>query len=540
MKRFLIISLFATIIFAFCSCARFRNEDTGENGYEHDTIVETPEVPRETDRAIPPFELSIHFNSGYFVFDTNLPIWRVVSEMINVNITSTATPTITCPLTALGYEAIRGFPADIYGGTDLSASFIRYGMEGYFLPLNDLIANYALNISQALEQNPQARIAAIAPDGNIYHLPVISMHTPANNAWFIRLDWLDAVGLSVPDTVQELENAMIVFRDEMPAILNVDKVKPLVFGCWLNMIRLTNLWGSRAFGSSDSNIRFAPREDSDEIFHTWTDPEFKEAIIQLSRWYNMGLIDRNVFSRGLGARFELLGQNFSGVVFDCPISTVVLNELFAETINGYNMIPMMVPINTNGERLNEHRHPPVFNQSWAISANSSDPVSMIRFFDFFFSEIGVSLLNHEQDVSGFDYAENAGDDSIRLSESLVHLIGETRFESEFRPFIGIRNTHPIQVVSASQSISSAIALNESVSFPRQMPYINFSRDEQNTIDLIEPYLNAFLDSAIKEMIIGGTAYIESRWEQFVEEAMSYGLPVLLAVYQEAFNRTIRK
>src|SRR5699024_2470986 len=71
----------------------------------------------------------------------------------------------------------------------------KYGEQGVFIPLNDLIEQYAPNFQKVLEEYPDIRKAITMPDGNIYALPTI--HDPEFTAMIIALkpwyreDWLE-------------------------------------------------------------------------------------------------------------------------------------------------------------------------------------------------------------------------------------------------------------------------------------------------------------------------------------------------------------
>jgi len=535
-KAKLALIVLVLLALALSACGRFRNNERDENGESTDVIIdvtETPEEPEEIDIGALPFELTIHFNSGLGIFDASLPQWQLVSELTNVHFTGTANPNITCPDEAFADEASQGFQSYLYGGISFAEHFIQYGMYGYFLSLNELIENYAPNISELFESFPDFRIASTAPDGNIYFLPVFASEgvLDLSFTWFIRNDWLDLLHLSTPTTVQELENVLIAFRDQMPGILGVTEVVPLVYGSWLNAMRLTNLWGSRAFGNSDYNVRVAPRENSDELFHTWTDPQFKSALIQISRWFEMGLIDRNLFNRGLGARFELLSQNLAGAVFDCPISTEVLNEIFKETIDGYNLARIWHPF--SDDSLPEHRLSNILSQSWAISANNPDPTSTIRLIDFLYGRQGSTILSLADGDFNVDSHQQTA-----LQGSNVFLPFANPLADE-AAFIGARRIiHHSQISFDEEGTAVHETIASHGPIARQLPTMNFTPQERETIYKIESELNVFLDAEIQAMIIGGRALIESRWDYFLEEANDLGLEELVATYQQAFDRSM--
>lgn len=85
----------------------------------------------------------------------------------------------------------------------------KYGQEGAFAPLNDLIDEYAPNYKKYLDAHPEVRKAITTEDGQIYGLLVAgSDEVKAAQGWEIRKDWLDKLGLETPKTVNELHDVL--------------------------------------------------------------------------------------------------------------------------------------------------------------------------------------------------------------------------------------------------------------------------------------------------------------------------------------------
>src|SRR5699024_7093174 len=63
---------------------------------------------------------------------------------------------------------------DVFHGAGIPVSDqAKYGKEGVFIPLNDLIDEYAPNFKSIMEQYPEVEKSITMPDGNIYALPLI-------------------------------------------------------------------------------------------------------------------------------------------------------------------------------------------------------------------------------------------------------------------------------------------------------------------------------------------------------------------------------
>src|SRR5699024_3415857 len=83
----------------------------------------------------------------------------------------------------------------------------KYGKQGTFIPLNDLIDEYAPNLRKVLDENPDIEKGLTLPDGNIYSFPTI--YSPdfeslliGAKGW-INGDWVDQLNMDNPETTEE-------------------------------------------------------------------------------------------------------------------------------------------------------------------------------------------------------------------------------------------------------------------------------------------------------------------------------------------------
>jgi len=107
------------------------------------------------------------------------------------------------------------------------------GKEQMLMPLNDLIDQYAPNIASWFEQYPEVKAASTYVDGNIYTLPIDSSLEYGQFYYTLRgwinQEWLDALNLEVPQTLDEFYDTMVAFRDNDPNGNNLQDEIPISF-----------------------------------------------------------------------------------------------------------------------------------------------------------------------------------------------------------------------------------------------------------------------------------------------------------------------
>lgn len=109
---------------------------------------------------------------------------------------------------------------DIILGVQVSPSTEElYGTaEKMFVPLNDLIDQYAPNFKAIMEARPEVKAQITALDGNIYALPSLQdcYHCSYSQKMWVNHDWLKKLNIEPPTTTEEFYNMLVAFRDQDP------------------------------------------------------------------------------------------------------------------------------------------------------------------------------------------------------------------------------------------------------------------------------------------------------------------------------------
>ncbi len=104
-------------------------------------------------------------------------------------------------------------PDAIQGYSFNTSDIVQYGIgDELFMPINDLL-KYCPELSKVMTDDPTIKTALTATDGNIYGFPALSNVYSYLLRFFIDTDWLKAVNLKNPTTLDELKAMLIAFRD---------------------------------------------------------------------------------------------------------------------------------------------------------------------------------------------------------------------------------------------------------------------------------------------------------------------------------------
>ncbi|MFB5760896.1 extracellular solute-binding protein [Paenibacillus medicaginis] len=86
--------------------------------------------------------------------------------------------------------------------------------QGGALPLDDLLPKYAPNVWNSIPEEAWNIVRSASEDGKIYYVPKVFL--VPERAPLIRKDWIDKVGMKMPETVEDYVELLKAFRDKDP------------------------------------------------------------------------------------------------------------------------------------------------------------------------------------------------------------------------------------------------------------------------------------------------------------------------------------
>lgn len=222
-----------------------------------------------------------------------------------------------------------------------ASQIIKLAKAGLLLPLDELLEKYAsplvkLMINEANESASGQLFAAVTYNGHIYAMPtIIDTWAGTNNTHWIRKDLLDELGLPVPETLQQFEEAMAAYKQKYPD------------GTGLYMEN----WGGHLSGTEvvfNAKGAFPGRWVEDEaqpgrLVYGSLQPEVKESLALLQDWYKKGYIHKEFVVKkyyqdfiagkalSLYGSWALIHGPFIDTVKNNPEAVIVPVPLFVES-----------------------------------------------------------------------------------------------------------------------------------------------------------------------------------------------------------------
>lgn len=197
-------------------------------------------------------------------------------------------------------------PDVFLGGAITDADISAY--PELFLPLNDYVEEQAPNVMRMFEEKPDTRMLAVFTDGNIYGLPSVKFHRPdSTSMMMINQDWLDALGLETPRTLEEFRDVLRAFRDGDPNGNGKADEIPFDFSNNRGLFTAMNLIGAYGKCAEDFSGEWFGMAQGEILFLPVTE-EYYQLTGYLHSLFEEGLINPEVFSQDY-SQFQQKSKN---------------------------------------------------------------------------------------------------------------------------------------------------------------------------------------------------------------------------------------
>ena len=236
------------------------------------------------------------FGDDYKLADNR--IMKVLEEMTNVSFEYTEVTRAESVEKANLLIAGDDYPDCFFKLPDLD--WASLGAEGIVIPLEDLIREYAPNLTVLLDERDGWADLAEA-DGHIYVLSAVQ--NPTTNVgssvlWYNK-SWMESLGMDEPTNMDELTELLRAFKandlngngdpdDEIPLHLNISH-------SWKDM--QTYMTDGIHWYSKYMALMNQGEYEGEMVYYPRTE-EFKENLLKyLILWYQEGLLDQNMFTQ---------------------------------------------------------------------------------------------------------------------------------------------------------------------------------------------------------------------------------------------------
>lgn len=523
-----------------------------ESGFDEKGLSAPGELPITKD----PITISVFVKESADMEDiTKHTVFQELTEKTNINFDFTVVPEDGSKDKLNMLLAGGDYPDVIFGAGLSNSELMRYGAsEGIFIPLNDLIDKYGKNIKDRWEENPQIKEAMTAPDGNIYGIPTVDSggmsHNSISYKMWMNTEWLDKVGMDMPETTEDFRKVLEAFRDQ-DVNGNGDPNDEIPLSgatqTWAADVYLYLLNAFDYFNPDEGYLKL-----KDGVISGCADTEgFKEGLDYIAGLYRDGLIDpaaltqnqSQLFTVGNGEEVVLgtVASGFYGIFVDT--GNVERAQQYDDLLpltgpNGYRGIPALHSPSISGAQI-------------VITDKCKNPEAALKLVDLFCGEewtvrAQIGIKGHDWDdadegtvgldgVTPAKYKRLKPDDDRKDVTLIWALRGiEPNWKNLFQVTGSIYDTENLE----ARLQQCTDKLRPYVADVDDLPAFYMDEDTSMQISSMQAAIDDYVTAAIVDFITGAKS-VDKDWDAYIDGLKKLQYDEYIELNQQVYDENYK-
>lgn len=461
-------------------------------------------------------------------------LWQEYEKMTGVHVDWEMIPTDS--LTEKRNIMLAGgdYPDAFFTASIPTADLFKYGSQGVFIKLNDLIDKYAPNVKKLLDEYPEVKKGLTMPDGNIYSLPMILdpkfTSVRAGGKMWLKQEWLDKLNIPEPQTTDDFYKMLKAIKEQDPnGNGQPDEVPFAAVGVGSLINYLKGAWGLGNRGNAHGNVDVDPQ--SGKLRFIPIDPNYKEMLQYMNRLYDEGLIAKDIFTLETSQFLAKGSQGIYGAMITTSPYTLMNQK-------GY--VGATALAGPHGDRLYAAVGSPLASVgAFAITDHNKYPEATMRWIDYLYGDEGSKMF-----FMGFKDKsyEETPDGELKYTEEITNNPNGLTFEQALVKYVvwpggGYPNIVRQKYFKGAESLPEAVAAAQKFSqyFPKEIwPPFSFTPEENEKMAALGADLTSYVNEMQAKFITGKSPFAE--WDNYVATLRKMGLDEYMKIYEAAYNR----
>ena len=528
-----IVALVLALVMMLSVLAACNNEKPNETTQPKETQGNQPAEtkPQETEDPGITFPLAETLEVSAMITQGNSTyphadnlVWKYLQEQSNIKFNFTEFPSgeskekMNLLLSSGDYPELV-----LKTGVDIA----KFGADGIFIPLEDLIRENMPNLCAVIDEL-DAWSELEAGDGHIYSIPFIGRvreYSQGGMRLWINQKWLDAVGMEMPTSKEELYQVLKAFKEKDPNGNGQADEIPLIprGGSSINsLMSLLNIFGDTGYYMT----RYMSVQDGEMVFLPTTEYFKEDWIKYLKKFYDEGLLHPDSFTiKAADIKAIATSGDVVGMVWLSEATSYYFDNGTAGdwvTLKPFN--PETFTLDTG-----------ITNKSFAITDKCQNPEIILAFFDQFYTEEGGRLAR-----LGIDYTVNA-DGTFTQNESAYEnytyqctLLGGTTlpFKEPDLYFQGFSDPQEQHCMDELYTEGYGTCVVGTI-----MPTLVHGEDYADEISALYSDINSYVRNYVAECVTG-VIDVDATWADFQNTLKQMDVERMMELYNTSYQNAI--
>lgn len=395
--------------------------------------------------------------------------------------------------------------------------------DQYIIPLNDVLNQYAPNLSGYIEEHPELEKALKTDAGNYYMFPWLrdSDMLRSFTGYVVRKDWLDEQNLDIPVTLDDWTVMLKSFKENYGATFSAYNARMPEMGFW-NAYGVTKSF----YLDDDGKIQYGPIQEG-----------YKEGLKLMHEWYEAGYIDPDLSTMDdTGVQTKVLNDKVAAsFTSGVQIGNWGTNIKSANSSAVWAAAPY--PVLNEGDPIEfiQMENMP-YNLGAAITTACKDVELAARFLDYGYSEEGRLFWNFG--AEGESYTMENGEPTF--TDEVMNYAGGV--DSALTKYMGTQGAGmSIQDTRMWTQKSSPLAVeavklwtSENNMKKHIIPYLTPTTEESTDMTSLLNAIQTYVDEMYFKFLLGEESL--DNFDQYVETIQSMQIEHVLELKTAQLER----
>lgn len=388
-------------------------------------------------------------------------------------------------------------------------------------------------ICKLMEAYPDAVPEALTESGWLAGMPQLSMQTETTQTFgpMIRKDWLDELGLNVPETYDELHDVLAAFKEKKGADA------PLLLNYAATGINNGLVEGYGIFGLvADAAMSEPYYQVDDTVMYGPIQPEFKEYLTMIHNWYQEGLIwqDFMSYTDFQNPPTDVILADRAGVFYAEVTYIATLED--ASNTEGFELVAIPDFVQKSGDTIPfKEERAYAASTPWSISTQCECPELLMQWCNYMYTDEGALLCNYGIEGESFEYNENhvpVFTDLVLNNPDMSTTVALFMYCLDRGPFYRDETREQSGYSQAQKDASGIWQSNMSVG--RGIGSTSLNTEESSEVNQFYGDIKTYIEQSVLEFIIGNRDL--SEFDEYVSHIEGMGIDKVTACYQDAYQR----
>jgi len=498
------------------------------------------ELPITTDS--PEYTFLLGFNPGVSSFIEGFEENQVMQEWMartGINMTfnsvhpSTAAEQFNLFLAAGDLPDVTDNGLNYYNGSTTNTI-----EDGYFADLNQY-ADACPNYMTTIGASPMIKKALTTDEGYIAAFYQLQVDTVSGEGMMIRKDWLDAAGLDIPETYDEVYEVLKAFQSRgaiSPMLLNNSGTwsnGAFGFGYDMNGYMTTDPMLSLPLYVVDGEVRFAMMEQ-----------EYVDYLTMISGWYAEGLIAQDIENISM---FQMCTDRVingeTGYFYSA--SNMLSNYQDQAAEDGFELVAAPQPVRNQGDEIHfggtsfefEGRPAGAAVNSWAVNAAAEEIETLITCLDYLYSPEGTLLANYGVEGISFEYVDGkpmytsliTNNDQGMTMDNAVYI-----YSLQYGAFREDYNRHLDVASDEVRACADVWTVSPADNYSYPIDFVFLTTEESDVYASLFSDISTVIEENILKFITGTNSMDD--YPAFQQQLADMGIDQIVDIYQAAYDR----